>query len=84
MKIFFDMATVPRAFACKWILLHMFENNLDGLHIIFNTNLPYYTDRLFLNEYLSSNTALKMQHDFKCIFLPKMDQSLRTKILWTT
>ena len=51
--------------------------------VIFKTDLPYYIDRLFLNEYLRSNTALKMQSDFTCIFLPKMDQSLRAKISWT-
>ena len=43
----------------------------------------YHIDRIFLNPFLRSNTALKMQSDFKCIFLPNMDQSLRTKILGT-
>ena len=47
--------------------------------IIFQTNLPYHIDRIFLNQYLNSNTTLKMQSDFRCIFLPKMDQSLRRK-----
>ena len=48
------------------------------------TNLPYHIDIIFLNKYFRSNTALKMQPDFKCIYLPKMDQSLRTKILGTS
>ena len=50
--------------------------------VIFKTDLPY-VDRQFLNEYFRSNTALKMQSDFKCIFLPKMEQSLKTKISLT-
>ena len=53
------------------------------LLVIFKTDLPCHIDKLFLNEYLRSNTALKMQSDFTCIFLPKMDQSLRAKISWT-
>ena len=58
-----------------WI--HIFQ-------ILFKTDLPYLIDKKFLNEYLRLNTALKMQSDFKCIFLPKMYQSLRTTSLWTT
>ena len=39
--------------------------------VIFKTDLPYHIDRLFRHEYLRSNTVLKMQLDFKCIFYPK-------------
>ena len=48
--------------------------------MIFKTSL-YHIDRIFCNEYLWQNTALKMQSNFKCIFFSKIDQSLMTKVL---
>ena len=48
--------------------------------MIFKTSL-HHIDRIFCNEYLWQNTALKMQSNFKCIFFSKIDQSLMTKVL---
>ena len=56
-----------------WILI---------LLTICKTELPYHFVRLFLNIFLRPFAALKIQSDFKCIFLPKIYKSLRIKILW--
>ena len=70
-------ATISRQWKIKNFWIYIFR-------IIFKTNLTYHFDRIFLNQNFRSNTALKMQSDFKCIFLPKMDQSLRPKISGAT